>query len=211
MISAKTKRGDQYMGGSGSGRWFRHSTKRIVENSNTIDIRRLHRDGLLEPGNSLSMEWSFRGKPDGEITINVEHHRMRLVYYTKREDKEWEAVDQPVNITWTPCHYGGSRPWFFCPECDRRAAVIYGAGKYFLCRHCHTLVYQSQNSNKADRLMATARKIRRRLGADERIREPIVFKPKNMHQKTFDSLRHKVRRMEGQFWSIIAESFGDIS
>ena len=199
------------MGGPGSGNRFRWSAKGTVEASKQIDIRRLNRDKLLRPGNSLNVAWSFRHKPDEKITINVERNRIRLIYHVQRGETGWEAVDQPVNITRTPCHYGGSRPWFFCPECDRRVAVIYGVGKYFLCRHCHTLAYQSQNLNQADRLMEEARKIRRRLGAGEGLGDLIVFKPKHMHQKTFDRLRHKVRNLEGRFWSIMAERFGDIS
>ena len=197
------------MGGSGSGRWFRHGAKRIVETSNVIDIRHLHRDGLLEPGNFLRLVWSRRGQPVGHISVHVEHHRIRLMYRLEKGEDGWQAFDQTVNITRTPCHYGGSRPWFFCPACYRRVAVICGVGTYFLCRHCHNLAYQSQNSDKADRLIEKTRKIRRRLGADERLGEPVVFKPKNMHQKTFDRLRHKVRRTEGQFWSIMAGNLGD--
>jgi hypothetical protein len=37
--------------------------------------------------------------------------------------------------------------------------------------------------------MRKARKIRARLGASNNLSVPILFKPKNMHQKTFDRLR----------------------
>jgi hypothetical protein len=55
-----------------------------------------------------------------------------------------------VEIVSTPCHFGGKRYWFICPlvrggvPCRRRVGVLYGAGKYYGCRRCHDLAYQSQ-------------------------------------------------------------------
>jgi hypothetical protein len=62
---------------------------------------------------------------------------------------EWEDVKEPVSLEWTPCNFGGERPWFVCPgvvngkRCGRRVAILYGPGKYFLCRHCYDLRYES--------------------------------------------------------------------
>ena len=71
----------------------------------------------------------------------------------------------------------------------KRVAVLYGAEKYFLCRHCRDLAYGSRQEGTSDRLMRKAREIRARLGASNNLMKPILFKPKNMHQKTFDNLR----------------------
>jgi hypothetical protein len=72
-----------------------------------------------------------------------------LTYRHKRYGQEWEDVRQDVPLDWTPCHFGGERPWFICGNCGRRVAVIYGAGKYFACRHCYDLTYRScQESDK---------------------------------------------------------------
>src|SRR5215212_5423356 len=27
---------------------------------------------------------------------------------------EWEDVKEPISL-WTPCNFGGERPWFICP------------------------------------------------------------------------------------------------
>ncbi len=51
-----------------------------------------------------------------------------------------------IGLEWTPCNYGGSRPWFMCPGegCGRRVAILYGPTLPLLCRLCRNLVYESQ-------------------------------------------------------------------
>jgi hypothetical protein len=195
------------MGGFGSGRRPRPGARRPVEDFNPIDIRRLHRDGFLKPGRFLTLSWSCGGEPAGMADIQVETGGIRLIYRVQTGDGD-PGVNQPVDIIHTPCHYGGSRPWFRCPDCARRVAVLYGAGKYFLCRHCHNLAYRSQSLNKSGRLLEKALKIKRRLGVNGGIREPALFRPKGMRQKTFDRLRGEALRLEGEFWGEMAKLSG---
>jgi hypothetical protein len=56
--------------------------------------------------------------------------------------------------------------------------------------------------------MRKARKIRERLGANNDLMEPILFKPKNMHQKTFDRLRKEAEQAENLGWIIAGQRFG---
>src|SRR5215472_1990244 len=53
-------------------------------------------------------------------------------------------VDLPVKIEWTPCNYGGTRPWFLCPRrgCGRRVAILY-CDSDFGCRTCRRLTYNT--------------------------------------------------------------------
>jgi hypothetical protein len=71
-----------------------------------------------------------------------------------------------VALGWAPCNFGGEWPWFGSPgiRCGRRVAVLYGPGKYFLCRHCYDLRYKSQREDKNDRALRRAQMIRQRLG-----------------------------------------------
>jgi hypothetical protein len=52
-----------------------------------------------------------------------------------------------VNLTKTPCNFGGVRYWFVCQGCSRRVGGLYLApgGRYFRCRHCNNLTYHSRN------------------------------------------------------------------
>jgi hypothetical protein len=35
------------------------------------------------------------------------------------------SVEQRVPLLWTPCTFGGARPWFGCPRCAKRVAIVY--------------------------------------------------------------------------------------
>ena len=95
-----------------------------------------------------------------------------------------------VAIQWTPCHYGGSRPWFVCPAkgCGRRVAILYG-GSIFACRHCYQLAYPSQQESAAGRALHKAQAIRVKLGGTANLTHPFPLKPKHMHAATYEQLR----------------------
>lgn len=177
------------MGGSGSGNWYRWDSKSTTESQHRIDIRWLKNQEYLRSENIGFLSWSRGKKKTGSIGYRMESDRMVLSYRHRSRGGEWENVEQVVLFDLTPCNFGGHRTWLLCPRCWQRVAVLYGAGKYFWCRHCYNLTYSSQQESRADRLMRKARKIRARLGASNSFMEPILFKPKNMHQKTFDRLR----------------------
>jgi hypothetical protein len=115
-------------------------------------MRYLHREGLLKAGRSFSLRWSRAGRETGSIGGTAEGaHGGRparvVLSYRHRGGvgNEWEDVRETVPLEWTPCNLGGERPWFLCPGvgCGRRVAVLYGPGRYFLCRHCYDLSYEA--------------------------------------------------------------------
>jgi len=179
------------MGGSGSGNYLRWDSKSTTESQHRIDIRWLKKQGYLRPGASGLLSWSRGDEQTGSIGYRMEHDRMILNYRQRPHGDEWENVEQAISFDRTSCNYGGLRTWLLCPRCWQRVALLYGAGKYFFCRHCYNLTYASQQESKSDRFMRKARKIRARLGASNNLMESILFKPKNMHQKTFDRLRRE--------------------
>jgi hypothetical protein len=178
------------MGGSGSGRRWRFGSKDTTETYRAIDVRRWKRDGFLSPGCAFSWKWSRHGEVIASINVRAEPDRVILDYRQRDHGGEWQAENYPVNLTTTPCHIGGERPWFLCPArgCGQRIAVIYGGG-IFACRKCHQLAYPSQSEDPADRAVRRADRLRARLGWPSGVLEGAGWgKPRGMHWRTYERL-----------------------
>src|SRR6516162_4544615 len=138
------------MGGLGSTRWIGESTKDTVDDTRSLDINRLNHAGCLHPGYRGGWEWKRDGARVAWINLFRDDHRLILSYRYRKDGGEWRDVDQPTPVVWMPCRFGGRRPYFLCPgkvngiHCYRRVTKLYGAGVYFLCRHCYQLAYACQ-------------------------------------------------------------------
>ncbi len=194
------------MGGIGSGNRYRSGTKDTVENCKQLDVSGLHRKGLLNPGCGGSVSWSRGDRSLGSISIEAESGRVILDYrFRYRPSEEWEAVRYPVWLAWTPCNFGGKRPWFIYPGfvsgryCGRRVGSLYDGGKYFLCRHCYDLTYQSRRDGRKYGPLHKCQKIRRRLGGSANMTMPFPPPPKGMHFKTYMRLWLEHDRAEQQY------------
>ena len=193
------------MGGVGSGTWYRFDKKTTTDECHSLDVRYLHREDLLKPGRRFSLRWSRADRETGSIRIGVEGNdgpeRVLLLYRHRiGPGDEWEDVQEHVSLDWTACNFGGERPWFICrgAGCGRRVALLYGLGRYFLCRHCYDLVYESQRENVMYRALHKAQSIRKRLGGSANMTKPFPEKPKGMHSKTYERLwwEHHEAEME---------------
>jgi hypothetical protein len=208
MISAKSWR-KNIVGGVGSGSWYKFDKKTTVEECRSLDIRKLYREGLLGPGHRFTSSWSRAGQEiasiGGLVLGSSRPERVVLLFrHRNGPSAEWEDVQELVELDWTPCNFGGERPWFICPgvvngvRCGRRVAVLHALGKYFLCRRCYDLRYESQRDNKMYRALHRAQKIRERLGGSANMLEPFPEKPKGMHWRTYERLwwKHHEAEME---------------
>jgi hypothetical protein len=200
------------MGGLGSGNRYRFDKKTTTDEWHSLDVRRLYREGALRPGAQFSSSWSRFGRETGSIRGFVSRNQLILSYrHRSGLGSGWEDVKETVALEWTPCNFGGERPWFVCPgvvngkRCGRRVAILYGLGKYFLCRHCYDLRYQSQREDKKDRALRRAQKIRQRLGGSANMMEPFPEKPKGMHHDTYMRLFWKHDDAEEEYLAGIRE------
>ena len=181
------------MGGLGSGRTS-GGGKVTAEGCRSIDINRLHREGVLTAGWSGSWEWNRNGERVSSISMRGGDDRIVLSYRSRIGSDDWQDVEEPIPIRWTPCRYGGQRPYFVCPgvvngrACCRRAVKLYCAGRYYLCRHCYRLTHASRKEDGCDRALRRANKIRVRLGGEPGFEAMILRRPKGMWRKTYDRL-----------------------
>jgi len=149
------------MGGFGSGR-NRYATTPTVEECRHLDVNKLkdifkgdEEDGNGEEANTGVLSWGDGDTDDYTVGFRVEEHENGHEYlhlkYTTGTDHD-DGVEQrkheyPVRVEYTPCNFGGERPWFRCPRgsCHERVAKLYNPprGRLFLCRDCHELSYLS--------------------------------------------------------------------
>lgn len=114
--------------------------KTLVTQCDSLDIRRLDREGFLYQGSRY--EWIWRNKDGGikgAIAIGVLRGRLLLSYR-----QAGSLVSEMVPITYSTGIGGGQRPWFQCPACLRRVAILYKNDVRFRCRTCSALAYPSQ-------------------------------------------------------------------
>ncbi len=112
-----------------------------------------------------------------------------------------ELVEGIAHIAWTPCNFGGSRPWFVCPGkgCARRVAILYGSAPgNLLCRHCRQLTYQSQRTWELGRAEWRVEMAHARLAPDG-------GRPKGMHHKTFLRLTRAYQEAVEEHEALIRE------
>ena len=152
------------MGGYGSGRRKSRNPRPTVEECVAIDVNKWNRLGLLEPGQTFTRTWRVGDEPVLTVAVKVLLRALELSHAVPGADGGAELARYDVPTYWTPCRFGGQRPWLHCPFCGRRVVKLYLVGRYFRCRRCGGLAYASQREDPADRARRRANKIRERLG-----------------------------------------------
>jgi hypothetical protein len=151
------------MGGYGSGRWCWHTKKDVVEDCRVLDVNRWTCEGVLREEVHRFGEWKWWNAATGEETslfgyevntIDMAFPWVRLYYAFTRTH---EHMDYKIRLRTTRPTFGGLPWWFTCPllrlgkSCNHRVSKLYlpPSGRYYGCRHCYDLTYQScQESDK---------------------------------------------------------------
>ena len=151
----------------------------------SIDVRDFAKRGYLDRNVSFTWHWSRGEEPAGSISIYVVARSFITLRYTQTIKGEARDYANQVDLTYTPCHFGKSRPWLFCPFCNRRLAKLYLRAGRFACRHCQNVAFNSQSESVAGRSWRTQRKIEAKIGQDWQ-------RPKGMRLATFQRLQLKL-------------------
>lgn len=157
------------------GRYY-YDKKDETNDYRRLSIFRLKKWGYFQGLVSGSVEWSNAwGKNTIGLFVSTvsENKYARLTYTRTYSDDTKEDFDYNVQLATSPCYYGGVRYWFVCPlvkdgiPCQRRVGILYQAGKYFGCRHCYSLTYESRNQNRRGSFFALHQSVDILLKRDE--------------------------------------------
>lgn len=193
------------MGGVGSGR---RAEKNATTDYRRLDVRALQRAGFLRPGHFGSWGWHRGDELRASIQTEASDRNIRLRYSTCRNG-EAQHHDYAVSLVRTACNYGGQRPWFVCPCCGQRVAILY-IGSVFACRRCYRLTYPVQRESESDRAIRRAETIRSRLGWEAGIANPRGGKLKGMHWSTYFRLSADHERQVGVALNGIVRNLGGL-
>jgi hypothetical protein len=136
--------------------------KDTVEECNSVSIAFLRKHDYLCGWRSGTILWkNRRGEQTASIGVTVstmdgDNHARFQYTHTHQSTGEKTECDYRVQLVTTPCNLGGVRWWFICPwskngvYCGRRVAKLYlpPGGKYYGCRHCYSLSYESRNDSR---------------------------------------------------------------
>lgn len=107
----------------------------------SLDIRQLKRGGILENRFPFSWVWhTNHGEEVGSASILVKDGRLQLGYTLRGQN-----IENNLAIIKTPCHFGGERSWFKCPQCGGRCAKVFFNKRsgHYACRQCVVITYYS--------------------------------------------------------------------
>jgi hypothetical protein len=208
------------MGGLNSGRWGGwptiERTGAITLDANRILARRNRRD-------EYDVAYEGRRGSAWRILCHVQLNEaaglgtLRIVHSAFRHlSASVPQADYIVDMTATPCHFGGQRWWFLCPVDGRRVAKLYlpnGAHR-FASREAQRLGYHSQRIGQVQKGHARLGRLYAKLGTPySEIFQPVPDKPPRMRRKTYNGIvaaieaarqAHIVRY--GHFWASFTAS-----
>jgi hypothetical protein len=152
-----------------------------------LDVRELHRAGILK-GPWITLQPSLRWP-------GID--KMRAARYLISLELHNQVVPQQIRVSWTPCNYGGARPWFHCSYCNQRVArLFHGMGGYF-CQTCiGNPIYESQRRSRKARAYLQAYRLRQRLGGSRPVLDPVPQRPYRMKRKTYGRICAQIERLE---------------
>ena len=113
---------------------YAYGGKTTVESCRSIDVLHWSRLGYFRSPRWFSWAWSRDGERVASITVETQRDSATLKYKSRSYGEDWSDVEQRVAIDWTPCRFGGERPWFVCSAasngmyCGCRVTKLYGAG-----------------------------------------------------------------------------------
>jgi hypothetical protein len=195
------------------GKYHSRSGGPTVEGCLRLDIDKMMRWGVIQPGDHLFGEMTFNFNDD-KLTIKFEsvvdelHGSWLRLQYAINDywTGQTHQVDDKIFLVSTQPPFGGLRWWFLCPRLNRRVRKLYlplGA-RHFRSREAYRLAYPSQRETAYDRAMRRVHKLYLRLGGDPADGEH-PKKPKRMRWTTYNRLIDQLAAAERAVDEMLAD------
>lgn len=189
------------MAGYTTSRWAGVPVRETTAGLIRLDVRCLARQGYLSasPGTTTTnaVSWPSSSGAIDWIQVSIsgdDPNAVTLAYRTRVAHQDWNDVLERVPLDQTACALGGTRPWFLCPGCGARRAILFSVGGIFRCRACHYLAFESTRERAEDRARRRAEKLMKRLNRPD----GLPGKPPRMHWRTYRRLRRELDQAEGE-------------
>ena len=164
------------MGGFGSGNRIVRSTKRVtVEESLGLDIGPF-REGLGHDSTGTII-WKRAVGSESKVGYSLKWNDGFPSVILQYQSPDDEEVRLSIRFQTSPTNFDGRRWWFTCPltvdgvACGRRARKLFlpPGERYFGCRACHNLGYQScRHSHDWNRVQGKIDSMRRFLKREDK-------------------------------------------
>lgn len=181
-------------------------THNKLEDFKRLEIQSLHKASYTTDG--YTGQWGWRKDDEVQSSIDIITRSQKLILRYEANNTHFDYV---VPLETTPCHYGGVRYWFNCPNCFKRVATLFlGNNLLFQCRTCQNLNYASQQQNKLDSTRLVMYRLRNRLDWEYDnawMQESNKIRPKGMHQTTFNRLVERHDQLEAKANKYCAANF----
>jgi hypothetical protein len=153
-----------------------------------LDVRELYKASAID-GGWITLPWAgFRWPAI---------RKMRAARYLVQIELRNQVIPQLVRVSWTWCHFGGTRPWLHCPFCEIRVRRLFKGLAGYFCRPCvGDPPYESQLRNDTARAYLRAYRMRERLGGSRPVVDPIPPRPFRMWRRTYDQICAEIERLE---------------
>lgn len=153
-----------------------------------LNVGRLAQRGYLEPGTQRLLGWRVEGELVGPITITATRDSLQIVGIGSLRE-----LRSSISLDFTDLTYG-RRPWFKCPTCARRCAILTVEASGLHCTQCSTLPYLSASLGRARRRLLRREDLARRCGTTVADNRPV--RPAWMRATRWEQLLAEYRAAE---------------
>ena len=176
-----------------------NTPKGQVEKQLCLDIRALQRRDALITGRSTTLAFFRNDRLVCQLFVTSNAGSISWSYRSAADNgRKKDPCSNEVEVINTPCYFGGTRPWFSCPSCHKRAAILYFVSSKLVCRTCGHFNYASQQMTDLDYKLKQVAAHRSKLKAGDMFFHKLsrIEKPKHMRYTTYLQILGELHLLE---------------